>query len=229
MRFLLGFFASFCSLNYEFLLVRLITSFNDAVVVWQSLTVGFFMAGIGLGVGLFPRFRGSWVSVELCLAALGAAIPLVIYGAYSWYRLYYLDHETDVAFRTLDGLSLVLQIFSLSLGVLSGFEACFVLRLAPYLSSRKYAWFHGVFYSGALGSSLFVALWGVLGYPWDLLGVLTAWINLGLGIVLWLVAKDLKLGKQQGGLLLCILPLFWIVGCSFWVPKAREGFLSKHK
>ncbi len=74
---------SACSILYELIAAQTLTMLSANTVVWYSLTVGTFLAAMGVGAWLSGRrpIESSWASlfrVELALTALGAlVVPLL--------------------------------------------------------------------------------------------------------------------------------------------------------
>ncbi|MCB0345869.1 MAG: methyltransferase domain-containing protein [Bdellovibrionales bacterium] len=82
---LAGFLLSACSIVYELLIAQVISVFAGNTVVWYSLTIGLFLAGMGIGaliVGPLIKHRSSaiaffWTEATLCL--LGALAPYALH------------------------------------------------------------------------------------------------------------------------------------------------------
>ena len=134
---------AFCSIVYELLLSNTLAIVTGNYVWWQSLTIGVYIGGLGLGAYFSDRLKDTYknlIRVELGLSFLGAICVVYVYlfhGTYKYidsiffytgdfYSAYYLQN----AFFLKIVFFLVIQILTLSIGLLSGFEIPLMMKIA---------------------------------------------------------------------------------------------------
>lgn len=127
---------SFCSLVYEMTIAACFVAFTGDAPLWQSLTLGLYLAAVGLGTWSCSRrpasdaFSALW-RVELALAVAGAASAAGVFSVETVFRVrqhFFLGGQPPGA------LSAVLAVvvghsFTALVGWLSGFELPLLLRL----------------------------------------------------------------------------------------------------
>ncbi len=134
---------SFCSISYELLFANTLAIMSGNVVLWHSLTIGIYIAGLGLGtfrsVGIIlPGKR--LVRVELFLCLIGALSVGSIYFFTAIYETaiaiakagYIADFSTFIALKTqLRALYFIIcESLVFAVGYLSGFELPLILSMA---------------------------------------------------------------------------------------------------
>tara|TARA_B110001454_G_scaffold219179_1_gene250854 strand:+ start:146046 stop:147641 length:1596 start_codon:yes stop_codon:yes gene_type:complete len=131
MKIYFGFIAlllSFCSLSYQFLMVKMIVPFVQNEVLCQSVTLGFFLLAMGLGSYVAPNLYksgglfGRLVKVEICISLVALFMSFMVYALQLTIQLYVSERS---GFGPL-GKTLVFQFFTVLLGFLTGLET-------PYL------------------------------------------------------------------------------------------------
>lgn len=135
---------SFCSIVYEFLIARALVSLTGEIVLWQSLTIGIYIAALGVGTWLAgrgdPARRVPTLHrVELGLSLLGAVAVVAIFLAHVAYRLWFYDFAHTTALATtgyprpandpLVLFALACQLVTVAVGVLSGYELPILIEL----------------------------------------------------------------------------------------------------
>ena len=134
---------AFCSIVYELLLSNTLAIVTGNYIWWQSLTIGVYIGGLGLGAYYSDRLKDAYkslINVELALAFLGAICVVYVYIFHGSYK--YVD---NLFFYTGDFYSsfylqnmfllkivffLVIQSLTLSIGLLSGFEIPLMMKIA---------------------------------------------------------------------------------------------------
>lgn len=183
---LVGLIASYCSLMYESVIAKTMVTLTDDAVVWESLSIGFYLLGIGIGALKEKEFcRLSpleyLVRIEIALSILGAVmVPLVLF-SHIGYRIYMLDYGS-AAIRPLDVFMLSLQSLTIFLGVLSGLEIAMLLRV---FKDREAPLVLAIFHGGALIAGLTFALYFLGHHSMVLVGAWTAALNCGLALFLY--------------------------------------------
>jgi len=168
------FIAGLCSIVYELLIATTVTYFEGDSVRYFSLTIGLYMASMGLGafVSKFAteNLLRKLVYAETLLGALGGfSIPL-LYLAYAW-----TDH-----FLTL------YVVFTLVIGFLIGLEVPFLTRLLERYDSLRVSIAH------VLTLDYFGALIATMAFPLLLLpmfgtfrtGLFFGLMNMSIGLLL---------------------------------------------
>ena len=83
------FIVAFCSIVYELLLANTLAIITDNQIFWHSMTIGFYILGLGIGA-LRSEKRNSYknfVHVELNLSILGFLSASYIYLIYAIYNI----------------------------------------------------------------------------------------------------------------------------------------------
>lgn len=145
------FVAGLCSIVYELLIGTISSYFLGDSVRQFSITIGLFMAAMGLGSyfarNLGERVLGQFVAVEIGLGIIGGLSAPVLYYAYAFTDLYYP----------------VMVLFIVAIGVLTGLEVpMLVLAMQRHFSLQKNI-------SNILALDYFGALAATLLFPFVLL------------------------------------------------------------
>ena len=166
----LAFLLAACSLVYELAIAKSLSHLTGNAIVWESITIGVYIAGLGIGTWILNRTKitdpgATLFRVELVLAAIGALCVLVILIWHIFYRIYLFDFGrllgTGIT-RPIIWFGTFGQILTLVVGIFSGFE----LPLLFSISSRaghpgRYGRLFGYHYTGALAGTLLFGLWFV--------------------------------------------------------------------
>lgn len=134
---------AFCSIVYELLLSNTLAIVTGNYIWWQSLTVGIYIGGLGLGAYYSDKLGNPFKNlmiVELLLSFLGTICVVYVYIFHGSYK--YLD---NLFFFTGDFYSsfylqnmfllktvffVAIQLLTLSIGVLSGFEIPLMMKIS---------------------------------------------------------------------------------------------------
>jgi spermidine synthase len=187
---------SACSLIYELLVAQSLSLLAGNTVVWYSLTVGAYLAAMGIGAVLYGRREPQqhWAAlyrVEMILSLTGALAVLVVHGAHLLY-LYLFEIDAATAGAVLFfGLSFAIILF---LGLLSGIELPLLIQLGNRVAGGR------VVTNRVLGWDYIGALVAGVAFPVLLIpylelltiGLLTAGVNLMVALVVLraLLAKE---------------------------------------
>ncbi len=162
---------AFCSVLYELLLAKIIVDITGDSITWESMTIAFFLAGMGFrayfgmhdkGIALLDRLIEAERSI--ILAAL-CSYPFIV-GVELLYRVYFYDLgilREQSLIPPIVFVGLISQIFSLAIGWASGAEIVFFLSAAsPEMVKpikNRAAKVLAVYHLGAfLGTGFFVSL-----------------------------------------------------------------------
>lgn len=168
------FVAGLCSIVYELLIATTVVYFLGDSVKYFSLTIGLYMAAMGLGAYLSKYVTGSLlrvlVAAEVALGLLGGFAVPVLYLAYS---------QTE-AFLS------VYVVLTLAVGLLIGLEVPFLTRLLETYESLRISIAH------VLSLDYLGALVATVAFPLLLLpflgvfrsGLVLGLINMTIGLVL---------------------------------------------
>lgn len=167
---------SFCSFSYELLIAREIAFLMGDYIFWQSMTIGFFLVGLGLGSGLSSRLNFSHnrlFNLEIIVAILGLlSIPLVLV-IHIMYRKHSNDdlmlampqlqsiYQQNIPLSAIGeikkqaeiGFLLLSQTLVLLIGILSGLEIPYLFK---YANDKYNNLIIAANFSGSLLSSLAV-------------------------------------------------------------------------
>jgi spermidine synthase len=229
---LVAFILSFCSFCYELVMAKTLVDLTGRAILWQSITIGVYIAALGLGSLWSSRIRytrSALFSIELMLSVAGALSVILILVFHMIYRVISVDqlltmmHASDVLEINPGLISSArywpfvwflvgAELMVFFIGFLSGFEIPLLLRIAEKreVGLNQLLGFH---YLGVLLASL---LFSFLFLPWlslPLIAVLVASGN-ALVCVLFLSQNWVKVRKSRMllmGLMMLIVAAGWLV------------------
>lgn len=134
---------AFCSIIYELLLSNTLAIVTGNYIWWQSMTIGLYIAGLGLGAYLSDHLKDTFkgiIRAEIGLSLLGAISVVYIYLFHGGYKyvdnLFYYASEFHNAvylqnlFVLRTTFFVIAQLLTLAIGLLSGFEIPLMMRMA---------------------------------------------------------------------------------------------------
>jgi spermidine synthase len=134
---------AFCSIVYELLLSNTLAIVTGNYIWWQSLTVGVYIGGLGLGAYYSDKLKDTYknlINIELGLALLGSICVVYVYIFHGTYKyidnLFFFtgDFYTPFYLQNIFLLKivffLIIQALTLSIGTLSGFEIPLMMKIA---------------------------------------------------------------------------------------------------
>ena len=165
-----AFVASCCSLSYELIIARFLTSLSMDPVVSQSVTIGCYLLALGLGAHFHSRIKSkdplrTFMFVESILAISAALLMHAIL-----FLHLHLESLEQIPW-SLRGRILIFasQGITLWIGFLSGFEIPLLVDAVRGHTKRAFGWVLGMSYFGGLVSSL-----GIMVFVLPATGVLRA-------------------------------------------------------
>ena len=164
---------AFCSIVYELLLANTLALVTGNYIWWQSLTIGIYIGGLGLGAYFSDKLKDTYksiINIEICLSFLGVISVVYIYFIHGSYKyidnlFYYTgDFRSVVYLQNLFALKFIFfglaQTLTLAIGLFSGFEIPLMVRIAEDRlgedSNNEYQIF-GINYIGTLVGTTFFA------------------------------------------------------------------------
>ena len=163
---------AFCSIIYELLLANTLSIVTNNQIWWQSLTIGVYIGGLGIGAYLSEKLKNESVNIvwtEIALSFLGMISVVYIYLLHGSYE--YIDNlffhtgnfHSSVYVQNIIVLKIVFFIFTqamtLAIGTLSGFEIPLMIKIASKYSAKKDEYEYQIFginYIGTLiGTTIF--------------------------------------------------------------------------
>ena len=214
--YILSLILSACSLLYELLIAQTLTLIAGNMVVWYSLTVGTYLAAMGVGAILYgspdrPRGWKPLFRVEIMLSLIGASAVLLLDLAHSTYLLF----ESITVTESIATFAFFAFSFTLTflIGILTGMELPLLIFLGNDLAGNRNVTNRvlGWDYIGALAGGVAFPLYMVPFLELHTIGFLIAALNLIVAVyILWrflahapgLVLK--KLGSAAFGVMLVI-------------------------
>jgi spermidine synthase len=184
-----AFVSGLCSIIYELLIATTASYFLGDSVMYFSLTIGIYMASMGVGTYLSKYIDQDlltrFVRIELALAALGGLSIPALYAAYAWTG--WFIH--------------VYLVFTIAIGVLIGLEIPFLTRLMERYNPLK------VNIANILSFDYFGALIATLAFPFVLLplfgvyqsSLLFGLANMSIGFAMLSTFRD-EIGAPARGL-----------------------------
>lgn len=164
---------AFCSIVYELLLANTLALVTGNYIWWQSLTIGVYIGGLGLGAYWSDKLRDTYqsiINIEIVLSFLGAFSVLYVYILHGSYK--YMDNlffytgefHSSLYLQNLFILKFVFfamaQAMTFAIGLLSGFEIPLMVRIAEdklgTADESEYQIF-GINYIGTLVGTTFFA------------------------------------------------------------------------
>ncbi len=142
---ILTIFTSFCSMIYESVLVQTVTMISPQVILAQTLTLGFYLLGTGVGAFFSSRVKESklistFIRIELLLALSGIVFIPLVFSIYYLIKFRFYNLAGDLYFETWKSQLLFyisVQPISFFLGSISGFELPILIRLAHVFKSKN--------------------------------------------------------------------------------------------
>lgn len=201
---------AFCSIVYELLLANTLAIVTGNYIWWQSLTIGIYIGGLGLGAFWSDKLKETYrsvINVEIALSFLGTISVVYVYflhGSYKYmdYLFFYTgDFHSAIYLQNLFILKFVffitVQTLTFCIGLLSGFEIPLMVRIAEDKlgegSDSEYQIF-GINYIGTLvGTSLFAYL---LLPQLDVIKTSVVVAMLNLLVCIYFIVRYLKVHKK---------------------------------
>ncbi len=130
---------SACSLIYELLIAQSLAMLAANTVVWYSVTVGVYLAAMGLGALLYdsrpPRDRWSGLfQVEIALSVVGALAAPIVHLAHAVHRYLY-SNNYELSGTVMFFAASFVAIFVV--GLLTGIELPLLIRLGNEASAER--------------------------------------------------------------------------------------------
>lgn len=218
---------AFCSIVYELLLSNTLAIVTGNYILWQSLTIGIYIGGLGLGAYYSDKLKDSFKSlmnVELALSFLGTICVVYIYlfhGSYKYLdNLFFFtgDFHSSYYLQNMFLLKIVfflaIQLLTLCIGVLSGFEIPLMMKIAEERLGHSEEEEHhilGINYLGTLVGTICFAYF--LLPKLDVIKTSAAVALLNLGVCCYLLLRYTKVKRTlYAGLIGGLFVLISIVG-----------------
>lgn len=178
------FAAGLCSIVYELLIATTVVYFLGDSITYFSLTIGLYMAALGVGA-----FLSKYMTGDLLLPLIRAEVTLGMLGGLSVPALYVAYSHTNFFLHTY-------VIFTLSIGLLIGLEIPFLTRLLERYDSLRVSIAHvlSLDYLGALIATLAFPLLLLPFFGIFRSGLILGLINMTIGLLLLRSFSD-RVGK----------------------------------
>ena len=196
-----AFVSGLCSIIYELLIATTASYFLGDSVKFFSLTIGIYMASMGVGTYLSKYIEHDllvrFVQIELALALLGGLSVPALYFSYAWTDYFFLFY----------------LVFTISIGVLIGLEIPFLTRLMDRYNQLK------VNIANILSFDYFGALVATIGFPFFLLpffgvyqsSLLFGFANMSIGFAVLKMFRD-EIGARHDRLMALSIALTLFLG-----------------
>jgi spermidine synthase len=163
----LSFLFAFCSISYELLIANTISIFAGIYVLWQCVTIGIYMAALGLGAYISEFHSDKVVArklfgAEISLSFIASFFMLVIMCLFSISTMYVAAESGNNIFESVMYIfaAAATQLLTLLIGFFSGYEIPLLIRLIKINTGQDRS--HMVLasnYFGALAGTLIFSLW----------------------------------------------------------------------
>tara|TARA_B100000524_G_scaffold305066_1_gene180231 strand:+ start:587 stop:2299 length:1713 start_codon:yes stop_codon:yes gene_type:complete len=231
------FLASFCSISYEILLLKLVDYYLEDVLFWECFTIGFFVFSSGLGVFFFQTCRNKNIEkifyIEVLLSLFGILlVPLFLLFTFIArvyiYNYRYFDDSTAFFFQIVP-FSVV--IFSCLFGFFSGLEMSILFNVAEKVFNKSYFAISSFFYYlGSLIASLcflFFLTCGLVNYE---ISQFSAMCNSFLVLLILILSNKKSIYKYFCFIFLLFLQVFYIKSMpSFYQFHLKNFYYNKAK
>jgi spermidine synthase len=221
---------STCSILYELLIAQAVVSLTANMVVFYSLTIGFYLISMGAGAFYFYKSYKSqnlWAylfRVEILLAVLGAFAVFVIYAGHM--MLGFLKNHFHLFSGSFIfwGLALMMIVF---IGFLTGIEMPLLLKIGKDSTSLRIT-------NRLLAFDYFGSLAGGMRFPLSLLpyfelleiGIIVSFVNLLVAFFILFSLKDHRIGWAQKIIQIFLIAFFVVVFLN--AKNLQQFFLKKY-
>jgi spermidine synthase len=230
--YLFAFILSACSIVYELLAAQALSALAANTVIWYSLTVGFFLAAMGVGALFAARLGrrwGTWLAlfyVELALSITGALVVALIYFGHMLYAYLFVHNFNNVAIVIFFGVAFLVIII---VGILTGFELPLLIKAGNAASSTGRVT-NRVLAMDYLGSLLGAVLFPLALIPYlelITIGLLTSVLNFSIAIWIFIRHKE-RSGLPPWRFAISTLFLASVVIAFFNLAGIHQYFLKKY-
>ncbi|GMQ92277.1 MAG: hypothetical protein BMS9Abin11_1599 [Gammaproteobacteria bacterium] len=230
--YLITFILSACSIVYELLAAQTLSALAANTVIWYSLTVGVFLAAMGVGALVAARLSkrwGTWQAlfyVELALSITGALVAALIYFGHMLHNYLFVHNFDNVAIVVFFAIAfLVITI----VGILTGFELPLLIKAGNAASSTGRVT-NRVLAMDYLGSLLGAVLFPLALIPYlelITIGLLTSVLNFSIAIWIFIRHKE-RSGLPPWRFAISTLFLASVVIAFFNLAGIHQYFLKKY-
>lgn len=202
---------AFCSIVYELLLANTLAILTGNQIWWQSLTIGIYIGGLGLGAYYSEKLKDTYnslINVEILLSFLGAICVVYVYLFHGIYR--YLDNlfmftsNFNTAFYLQNQFAIKLifffctQLLTFLIGILSGFEIPLMVRIAQERLGEGEEGEYQIFGINYIGTLIGTTCFAYFLLPkLDVIKTSIVVAMLNLLVCLYIVLKYLKKRKKE--------------------------------
>ncbi len=167
--YLITFVVAYCSITYELLLAQTLSTVLGNTVLRYSLTIGFYLAAMGVGAMLCNTKKNrdpvkSLVKVEIALIIIGG-LSVILINVFDVFQKFLYDSSpffSDIIFMNGSLAEIIFFILSqsviIAIGIFSGFEVPLLIHLGEKEKSGTTNIVLGVDYFGSLAGSILFPL-----------------------------------------------------------------------
>lgn len=202
---------AFCSIVYELLLANTLAIVTGNYIWWQSLTIGIYIGGLGLGAYWSDKLKDTYksiINIEIALSCLGVFSVVYVYLMHGSYKyldnlfFYTGDFHSAIYLQNLFVIKfiffVVVQTLTFFIGLLSGFEIPLMVRIAEdrlgESSDSEYQIF-GINYIGTLVGTTFFAY--LLLPKLDVIKTSVVVAMLNILVCLYFIVRYLKVNQKR--------------------------------
>lgn len=203
---------AFCSIVYELLLSNTLAIVTGSYVWWQSLTVGIFIGGLGLGAFYSEKVTDTYKSlmnVELGLSLLGAICVTHVYIFHAFYKyfdniIFYTNGDfysaayVENLFIAKILFFIIVQAVTLGIGFLSGFEIPLLMKMSDLKFNFTENNEHRILAFNYIGTLVGTMFFAYLFLPkFDVIKTSVVVSGLNLLVCIYFLVKYLKLNRTK--------------------------------
>ena len=230
---------AFCSIVYELLLANTLAIVTGNYIWWQSLTIGIYIGGLGLGAYWSDKLRDTYksiINIEIALSFLGVFSVVYVYFLHGSYK--YMDNlffytgnfHSSIYMQNLFILKFIffvmIQTLTFFIGLLSGFEIPLMVRIAEDKLGESQEGEYQIFGINYIGTLVGTTLFAYLLLPkLDIIKTSVVVAMLNLAVCVYFIVRYLN-GKKTNYLIACTLVLIAGLLIGYNERKITQSYLK---
>lgn len=212
------------SIACELLVARFLSGLSQDSVLSQSLTIGVYLAGLGLGSYLASFFTKERVAIRLiwieCLLSILIALCLFLI---LWLHLYISGWVLPLGFSKMRLLIFISQIPVFGLGILAGFEIPLLIALLN--EERAFGRIIGIGYIGGLLGTLALSFYLIPKFGLIGSGLALAMVSAAAAVFVYL---RYFFSKPHPSFLLILFAIALPVALARVTPELQQFYLKSY-
>ncbi len=229
MIYLITFLCAACSMIYELLLAQAIVERAGNTVVWYSLTIGLYLAAMGLGAFASRRISKDrlWpglFKVEMILSLTGALSVIWAFSSYILFVVLWAGYVWQLSHVLFFLLSFAMI---LTIGFFTGCELPLLIRIEKRSATGQNltARVLSIDYLGSLAGALCFSLFLLPRFSLIVISLMTALVNL---ILAFFIALRFISQKREKKIVLCAMFFVILIAVCLRLESIEQYFLKRY-